>query len=581
MGEGIGGQDIWGNSLTEEERWNHFKSGALGSGLSLLGGGAAAGKLGALSQPTLATVATYGTFSDGQDIGAAISGRDMEGNSLNLLERLKRGGMGLLGALDLASPGGKYPLTPDSGGVGIKGNDSLTIPLIPPKLQGEVTLPSVIHPPNNHTEGLNLPLIPGQKTGDSSDLIPFIPPHGQSSVTPPSLIHPPNRSGETTTHPHHPEIEPGVVAKEKTDDGHEIKVLKDGRVVRCSDCGEIRIQYENILEQRVDLKLRFAAIEGLSNPQQKAAQAQEFAQELASIQQNKIIDPKTGKPFEVDSEQKLLDHQGRILDRNFDFKKLSNEDLKVYAQRGDRAALDELNYRKLVYQKHLEVQREQPIYHQGSERDRGLGSFPPPTPKTVEASRQIMAFLEQAALNAEEVRLPNEPIIMVPPTKTGTANEKRSFAVNVTQVEEGNGQTKFIVSLSGSLQTVSRRLEILRRLPQQLSSDFELGSAYVENYNPQIPVNFPGGRDCAEPKSFFQRENRQVKGVITFWFGRRNMGFHEIPDLLNADPSRRHADVGSHGMYMLPCPSCELNSAAMLSGKAYQIPTSDTGETHR
>ncbi len=120
MGEGIGGQDIWGNTLTNEERWQHFNSGALGSALSLLGGGAAAGKLGALSQPTLAGVATYGTFSDGQDIGAAISGRDIEGNSLNLLERLLRGGMGLLGALDLASPGGKYPLTPDSGGAGTK-----------------------------------------------------------------------------------------------------------------------------------------------------------------------------------------------------------------------------------------------------------------------------------------------------------------------------------------------------------------------------------------------------------------------------------------------------------------------------
>ncbi len=55
--------------------------------------------------------------------------------NLSLPDRLARGGMGLLGALDLASPGGKYPLTPDSGGAGIKGNDSLTIPLIPPKLQ--------------------------------------------------------------------------------------------------------------------------------------------------------------------------------------------------------------------------------------------------------------------------------------------------------------------------------------------------------------------------------------------------------------------------------------------------------------
>ena len=91
----------------------------MNAALSTVGGAASLGKLGALSKPTLGGLAAYGTFSDGQDIGAAITGTDMQGNSLDAMERLKLGGMGLLGAVDLAGPGGRYPLTPEShGGVG-------------------------------------------------------------------------------------------------------------------------------------------------------------------------------------------------------------------------------------------------------------------------------------------------------------------------------------------------------------------------------------------------------------------------------------------------------------------------------
>jgi len=42
-------------------------------------------------------------------------------------------------------------------------------------------------------------------------------------------------SNGRTSHADEPEVEPGVVAKEKAADGHDIKVLKDGRVVRCSE----------------------------------------------------------------------------------------------------------------------------------------------------------------------------------------------------------------------------------------------------------------------------------------------------------------------------------------------------------
>ena len=116
MGEGISGQDIRGNALTTEERWNHLKGGAFNSGLSLLGGAAGVGKLGALSKPILTGLATSGSFSDSQDVGAAMTGRDIEGKPLSILDRLGRGATGLLGVLGLASPGGKHPLTPESHG---------------------------------------------------------------------------------------------------------------------------------------------------------------------------------------------------------------------------------------------------------------------------------------------------------------------------------------------------------------------------------------------------------------------------------------------------------------------------------
>jgi hypothetical protein len=88
-------------------------------------------------------------------------------------------------------------------------------------------------------------------------------------------------SNERTHHKDQPEIEPGIVAKEKTADGHEIKVLKDGRVVKCSECGEIRQKYAEQLEQNPELKNRLDEIEKIPDAKEKAKQAQELEQELA------------------------------------------------------------------------------------------------------------------------------------------------------------------------------------------------------------------------------------------------------------------------------------------------------------
>ena len=104
-----------------------------------------------------------------------------------------------------------------------------------------------------------------------------------------------NQDGnEITQHQDKPEIEPGVVAKEKTADGHEIKILKDGRIVKCSTCGEIRKQYKEQLDQNPELKKRLDEIENIPDTKEKAKQAQELEQELAhtTVKQNNLEEGK-------------------------------------------------------------------------------------------------------------------------------------------------------------------------------------------------------------------------------------------------------------------------------------------------
>lgn len=94
-----------------------------------------------------------------------------------------------------------------------------------------------------------------------------------------------------TAHPDHPEVEEGVVAKQPTADGHEVKVLRDGRVVTCSECGEIRNQFPDELSARPDLREKLDQIEALSDPQLKSQRAAELRAEL-----NKIRDGSAGTP---------------------------------------------------------------------------------------------------------------------------------------------------------------------------------------------------------------------------------------------------------------------------------------------
>jgi hypothetical protein len=112
-------------------------------------------------------------------------------------------------------------------------------------------------------------------------------------------------SRQRSTHADEPEIEPQVVAKQETADGHNIKVLKDGRIIRCSTCEEIGTRYKDLLDQNPNLKQRLEEIEKISNPQQKNRQAFELIKQLdqqnamRTINQNSTSSLKPNSGFDV------------------------------------------------------------------------------------------------------------------------------------------------------------------------------------------------------------------------------------------------------------------------------------------
>ncbi len=92
-----------------------------------------------------------------------------------------------------------------------------------------------------------------------------------------------------STHLDEPEVEPGVVAKEPTADGdHQIKILRDGRIVRCSDCATIRNDYAEELAQNPKLEEQLQKIEQIVDPKEKLAESVKFEEKLKRIRAVKI-----------------------------------------------------------------------------------------------------------------------------------------------------------------------------------------------------------------------------------------------------------------------------------------------------
>jgi hypothetical protein len=65
----------------------------------------------------------------------------------------------------------------------------------------------------------------------------------------------------------------GVVAKDKTEDGHDLKVDKNGNAAKCTTCAALEIKYKKVLKDNTDLKAELKSIKDKlkKNPKSKAA----------------------------------------------------------------------------------------------------------------------------------------------------------------------------------------------------------------------------------------------------------------------------------------------------------------------
>lgn len=88
-------------------------------------------------------------------------------------------------------------------------------------------------------------------------------------------------NNKRSTHDNSPEIEKGgVVARHKTEDGHTVKVLTDGRVIICSVCGELRMNYAQELAASAHYRRKMSALEKIADPDIKAREATDLRQKL-------------------------------------------------------------------------------------------------------------------------------------------------------------------------------------------------------------------------------------------------------------------------------------------------------------
>ena len=106
------------------------------------------------------------------------------------------------------------------------------------------------------------------------------------------------QSSGGSTHYDKPEIKniPGVVVEQKTNDGRQINVLQDGRVVCCSTCDEIQRRYADILQKRPDLEQRLTEIREQPDPNKKAWLTTEFEKKLEKIQGKQKIREENVRP---------------------------------------------------------------------------------------------------------------------------------------------------------------------------------------------------------------------------------------------------------------------------------------------
>lgn len=99
----------------------------------------------------------------------------------------------------------------------------------------------------------------------------------------------------------------GVVAKDKTEDGHDLKVDKDGNAAKCTTCAALEVKYKKALKDNPDLKAELKKVKAKlkKSPKSKAALKElktleaklKEAENFAKVQKNLLGNPKKIKKF--------------------------------------------------------------------------------------------------------------------------------------------------------------------------------------------------------------------------------------------------------------------------------------------
>ncbi|MCA9953102.1 MAG: hypothetical protein KC434_00165 [Anaerolineales bacterium] len=273
-----------GHNLVDGKKWSEgvgkaFVVGAIGGAFGGLGGVLAQG---------VANVGLKLAIEVGIDVVGGVLGDLAVGNPITV-EGILLGvaiGAGIGGGLALGSA--------LKGKIKIKPKPAVEAPTVKPGVSRPTPKPSApdVTDPRPKSKAPEAPT-PPKATPEAEMPTPKAPeapapkpaeapkPKAPEAAPPPKKTGPePAPSPKQKAHPNKPEVEDGIVAKQKTADGHEVKVTKDGNVVKCSECEIIELKYADEIAADPKLKKRLDDIKEIDDPKVKAKKATELEADL-------------------------------------------------------------------------------------------------------------------------------------------------------------------------------------------------------------------------------------------------------------------------------------------------------------
>ena len=124
-------------------------------------------------------------------------------------------------------------------------------------------------------------------------------PRPEGPAAEPAAPRPPDAGGEPSgPRPTAPEAEPGagtsrpleegVAASVNGEGGHQVKVLDDGRVIRCSTCAEFGVEFGAALARHGDLADQWQGLQSVADPEVRAARAADLADRIRAREAERL-----------------------------------------------------------------------------------------------------------------------------------------------------------------------------------------------------------------------------------------------------------------------------------------------------